>query len=473
MTLDAESCYRALRTHDARFDGRFFVGASTTGIYCRPVCPARTPRRENCSFYSSAAAAEAAGLRPCLRCRPELAPGFAAVDAARRLAYAVALWLEEGDSGSLETLARRLGVTGRHLRRAFREELGVSPIEYAQTQRLLTAKRLLTDTALSVTDVAHASGFRSLRRFQAAFRDRYRLQPSALRARSRADAGELVLDLAYRPPYDWESILGFLAGRAIPGVESVENDAYRRTVAIGRSRGWIAVRHIPARRALRVEVSGSLAKAVPAVLVRVKRLFDLSCRPDAVAEALGPLASSRPGLRVPGAFDGFEVAVRGILGQQVSVAAASRLTGKFAKRFGAPIDTPVPGLELVFPAASTVAAAGAEAITDVGLVRARAGAIHAVAKACASGAIRLVPGVDVEATVDALVSLPGIGPWTAQYLAMRALAWPDAFPEGDLVLRKALGGVTAKEALARAEAWRPWRAYAAMHVWRNTAEVER
>jgi AraC family transcriptional regulator of adaptative response / DNA-3-methyladenine glycosylase II len=462
--LDAESCWRALRTHDARFDGRFFVGVASTGIYCRPICPARPPKREHCTFHPSAAAAEAEGFRPCLRCRPELAPGFSPADAPRRLAYAAALWLEEGNPATLERLAKRLNVTSRHLRRVFAAEFGVSPVAYAQTQRLLSAKRLLTDTDLPITEIAHASGFRSLRRFQGAFRERYRLAPSDLRRQTERTRGpELVLELGYRPPYAWDEILDFLGARAIAGVETIEKRTYLRTVSTGKHDGWIRVERVRGRDVLRVTLSASLAPVVPAVLVRVKRLFDLAARPDAIAKVLGPLASRRPGLRVPGAFDGFEVAVRAILGQQVSVAAASTLASRLARAFGRPIETPHATLTTVFPTPAQLKDASIE---EHGIVRARAHAIRALA---ASG-IRLEPGTDVPSTLEALQALPGIGPWTAQYLAMRTLSWPDAFPEGDLVLRKALGGIPAKDALAKAEAWRPWRAYAAMHLWHSMKE---
>ena len=338
MHLDPDQCYRALRTHDARFDGRFFVGVGTTRIYCRPVCTAKTPLARNCSFFPSAAAAEAQGFRPCLRCRPELAPGYATVDANRRLAQAAAGQIEDGrlEESSLADLAATLGVTDRHLRRVFQQEFGVSPVEYAQTQRLLLAKRLLTDTALPVLDVAMASGFASLRRFNDLFRTRYRMTPGELRksAPARADAGQLAFDLAYRPPYDWDAMLAFLERRAIAGVESVAGRRYRRTVRLERAgkahAGWIEVAPSTRKSALRVTASASLAGAVPALLARVKSFLDLGARPDEIASALGPLASAHPGLRLPGAMDGFEVAVRAIVGQQVTVAAATTLAGRFA-----------------------------------------------------------------------------------------------------------------------------------------------
>ena len=323
MLLDPPSCYRALSTHDPRFDGRFYVGVSSTGIYCRPVCRVRLPRPENCRYFPSAAAAEVAGYRPCLRCRPELAPGNAGIDAGARLAQAAAALIENGtlDDGGIEGLAARVGVTSRHLRRIFADEFGVSPIEYGQTQRLLLAKRLLTDTALPVTDVALASGFASVRRFNALFRERYRMAPGQLRRDVPAGRlpGTLAFELCFRPPYDWASMQAFLRDRAIAGVEDADDAGYRRTLAVThrgeRHAGWIDVRCLPRKRALRIGVSPSLARAVPWVLARVKHAFDLGCDPAQVSAALGELAAAHPGLRVPGAFDGFELAARAVVGQ--------------------------------------------------------------------------------------------------------------------------------------------------------------
>lgn len=477
MFLDPDQCYRALRTHDARFDGRFFVGVGTTRIYCRPVCTAKTPLARNCAFFPSAAAAEAHGFRPCLRCRPELAPGFATVDANRRLAQAAAGLIEDGrlEDASLADLAERLGVTDRHLRRVFQQEFGVSPVAYAQTQRLLLAKRLLTDTALPVLDVAMASGFASLRRFNDLFRMRYRMTPGDLRrsAPARTDAEHLRFDLAYRPPYDWPAMLDFLAGRAIAGVEAVDGRRYRRTVRLQRAgkthAGWIEVAPAPGKSALRVTASASLAGAIPALLAQVKTLFDLGCRPDEIAATLGPLAGAHPGLRLPGALDGFEVAVRAILGQQVTVRAATTLAGRFAQSLGEPVDTPHAALGRLFPSPAAVAAREPSQIAALGIVGTRAAAIVALARAVEGGNLQLDPTAPVEQTLAALQRIPGIGPWTAQYVAMRALAWPDAFPHPDVAVLKALREPDARKALARAEAWRPWRSYAVLHLWRSLA----
>jgi AraC family transcriptional regulator of adaptative response / DNA-3-methyladenine glycosylase II len=474
MLLDPDQCYRALRTHDARFDGRFFVGVGTTGIYCRPVCTARTPLRRNCRFFPSAAAAESQGFRPCLRCRPELAPGFSTIDAQRRLAQAAANRIEDGSLGErgLDELAAELGVTSRHLRRVFGEEFGVAPIEYAQTQRLLLAKRLLTDTRMPVIDVALASGFASLRRFNDAFRARYRMTPGALRrdAASAAPAERLAFDLAYRPPYDWESMLAFLERRAIPGVEHVHRNAYRRTVRIAARKpatGWIEVAPSRRRDALRVSASASLASVIPPLLARVKQLFDLASHPDEIAEALGPLAAAHPGLRLPGAMDRFEMAVRAIVGQQVTVRAATTVAGRIARAFGEAIETPYAELTHLFPAPERIAACSVDDIARHGVIAARARAIVALAGALASGEVRLEPSQPVERTLEALAKVPGVGPWTAQYIAMRALAWPDAFPHPDVAVLKALGEGRGAKAIERAEAWRPWRSYAVLHLWKS------
>ena len=480
MMLDPRTCYRALKARDARFDGRFFVAVASTRIYCRPVCTVKPPRRENCRFYTSAAAAESAGYRPCLRCRPELAPGNASVDATSRLAQAAASMMEDRtlDENGFDTIAARLGITDRHLRRAFGAEFGVSPVEFAQTQRLLLAKRLLTDTALPVTEVAFASGFGSLRRFNALFKQRYRLQPSQLRRHMNGAASAAVdvlkFELSFRPPYDWPAVSAFLGARAIAGVEAVEGACYRRTVCVpvgGKAhRGWIEVAMSSKKPALQVTVSASLAKALPPVLSRVKSLMDLACHPAEVAQALGALGKRHPGLRVPGAFDGFEVAVRAILGQQVTVAAARTIAGRFAATFGEPIETPFAPLTTVFPGAEPIAALPYGRIARIGLPGARARTVLALARAVADGKLVLTPNADIETALERLRALPGVGEWTAQYIAMRALAWPDAFPHTDFGVMKALGETSPRRVLVAGEAWRPWRAYAVMHLWQSLHE---
>lgn len=475
---DHDAHYAALIARDSRFDGRFYVGVTSTGVYCRPVCRVRAPKLENCRFFANAAAAEAAGFRPCLRCRPELAPGQAAIDSASRLAWAAAQRIEAGqlDEGGVAGLAARLGITDRHLRRIFADTFGVTPVAYAQTQRLLMAKRLLADTALPVTEVALAAGFGSLRRFNALFHNHYGLTPSGLRrASAPATAGEgLRFELAYRPPFDWPRLLGFLAGRCVAGVEAVADGAYHRSVRVEHGGvayvGWLSLQPAAGRDAVAATVSPSLVRVLPAVLAGVRRLCDLACEPGAVAAVLGPLAADAPGLRVPGAFDGFEMAVRAVLGQQVTVKAAHTIAGRFVTAFGDPISTPFAAIGRIFPSAQRVAAASVEDIASLGIVRQRTGAILALANAIATGRLDLGPTADVAATLAQLEALPGIGRWTAQYIALRALGWPDAWPSGDVALIKSLGVTTAREADALAEAWRPWRGYATLHLWRRLAE---
>ncbi len=474
MLLDENGCYEALKARDSRFDGTFFVGVKTTGIYCRCICPANTPRYQNCTFHPSAAAAEAAGFRPCLRCRPELAPGKAPVDAVERLAAIAARRIEDGalDEGNVKDLARELGVSDRQLRRAVAARFGVSPVELAQTHRLLTAKRLLTETTLPIGEVAFSSGFSSLRRFNSLFQQRYRMSPRDLRRKmpSGASHDAVCLELSYRPPLDWQGLLGFMSARCTRGVEVVEGPRYARTASVRGSSGWIAVQpsHLPNR--LRLEVSASLSRAIPILLSRARRVFDLDAEPCGILEALGSLAEGRPGLRVPGAFDGFETAVRAILGQQVSVAGATTLAARFAEAFGEPIETPFAGLERLAPTACAVAGLAPEQVAAIGMPLARARTIVGLARAVDEGQLLLRPGSDPEKAAAVLRAMPGIGEWTTQYVLMRCLAWPDAFPHGDLGVRHALGTDDPKAILAIAEAWRPWRAYAAMHLWRSLEE---
>jgi len=480
MILDSATCYRALRARDARFDGRFFVAVSSTRIYCRPVCTVKAPRLENCRFYPSAAAAEVAGYRPCLRCRPELAPGNASVDATTRVAQAAAALIEDQtfEAGRLVGVASRLDITDRHLRRAFGAEFGVSPVQFAQTQRLLLAKRLLTDTDLPVTEIAFASGFGSLRRFNTLFKQRYRLQPGQLRRHMHCEtiplADTLNFELTFRPPYDWPAMSTFLSARALPGVEVIAAASYRRTVRVVSADkeyiGWIEIGLSPNKPALRVAVSASLVRVLPPVLARVRTFMDLSCNPTEVAKTLGKLAERRPGIRVPGAFDGFEVAVRAIFGQQVTVAAARTVAGRFATALGDPVDTPFDGLTTVFPTAARVADTPVSLIARLGMPGVRAHAVVALARSVANGDLMLMPNSNIEATLERLRALPGVGEWTAQYIAMRVLAWPDAFLHTDHAVMKALGEKNSRRVLEAAETWRPWRAYAVMHLWNSLTQ---
>lgn len=473
MLLDSTACFRASRARDRRFDGRFFVAVSSTGIYCRPICPVRPPKRANMRFYASAAAAERAGYRPCLRCRPERAPGFATVDAVSRLAAAAIAGIEGNvlSSARMGRLAASLGVSDRHLRRVTDTEFGASPIELAQTQRLLLAKRLLSETSLSQTEIAFASGFGSVRRFNALFKSRYGLSPRALRGR-RNTFDRLVCRLEFRPPLAWSNLLAYLRLRALPDVESTDETHYRRTVAIEHHQGWIAVSLATSGAALDVEISQSLAPVIGPVIARVKQLFDLNAVPDAVSDLLSQdsevagIVRRVPGLRVPGAFDGFELAVRAVLGQQVSVKAATTLAGRWARSFGAEIATPYPQLNRLAPSARRMADIGARQIAALGIVGSRARCVAALVEAVNAQRVVLGYAANIEAQLDSLLRLPGIGPWTAQYIAMRALHWPDAFPGTDLMLLKA-ANCSRKRLHARAQAWRPWRAYATHYLWQS------
>jgi AraC family transcriptional regulator, regulatory protein of adaptative response / DNA-3-methyladenine glycosylase II len=473
MELGANACFRAVRARDRRFDGRFFVGITSTHIYCRPICTARPANRRNMRFYSNAAAAEGAGFRPCLRCRPERAPGLAPVDALSRLVGATMAGIEEHalSSARVGELAASLGISDRHLRRVTEAELGVSPIQLAQTQRLLLAKRLLRETSLSQTEIAFASGFGSVRRFNALFKSRYGLSPRAVRGKT-IDTDTLSVQLEFRPPLAWNSLLAYLRLRAIPGVEMTDATHYRRTVAIGDAKGWIAVSLHKSADALNLEISPSLTAVIGAVIGRVKQLFDLGAAPDSVRmvlrqdDILAATVRRLPGLRVAGAFDGFELAVRTVLGQQVSVKGASTLAGRWAAVYGEPIATPYPQLNRLSPSAERMAGVLSQEIAALGMVGARARCLVGLAQAVAQRKIVLSFASNVEEQIESLMSLPGIGHWTANYIAMRALHWPDAFPTGDLVLMRAAQS-NQKQLQQRSEAWRPWRAYAAHYLWQS------
>ena len=477
--------YTAFKAKDARFDGRFFVGVSSTGIYCRPVCRAKLPRAENCTFYASAAAAEQAGFRPCLLCRPEIAPGSAPVDASASLARRAARLLEDNCASehSVVELAHRLGCTDRHLRRVFIGEYNVPPIRYLQTCRLLLAKSLLTDTNLSVIDVAMAAGFGSLRRFNTLFKTQYRLAPTALRQEAaqykESDTG-ITLALGYRPPYQWERMLDFLAARAIPGVEVVRDGEYLRTVHIIREArpplsGWIRIGNLPQKRVLTVTVDATLLPALSQVLARVRHLFDLYCDPGAVHETLAGMNAIRPGLcvqgtRLPGCFDAFEMAVRAILGQQITVKAARTLAARLVQAHGGSIATGIEGLTHVFPSPDVIVALDGpigDHLGPLGITGARARTILALARAFTAGEIDFGRGIAPETQIEKLMAVPGIGVWTAHYLAMRAMGWPDAFLHTDVGVRKALAPRTPEQILALAESWRPWRSYATVNLWNS------
>ena len=479
--------YGALKARDRRFDGVFFVGVTSTSVYCRPICPARTPKAANCRFFPTPPHAEQAGFRPCLRCRPELAPGSAPIDDGQRIARAILQRLDEGQFDQrpgLETIAEEFQLSSRQIRRIVHKELGVPPIQLLLTRRLLLAKQLLTETALPITEVAFASGFSSLRRFNAAFSGRYRMPPTRLRRRATEHAAAIVeretstLQLSYRPPYDWQGMLAFLAARALAGVEHVTADAYMRTVRLGAATGWIRVTHCRKRHVLLLELTHGLTPVLPTLLRRLRALFDLDARPDLIARhlardsRLAAAVKANAGLRLPGAFDGFELGVRAILGQQVTVKAATTVASRFVEAFGEPAVTPFEALDRLTPIPHRIAAASVDDIARLGIVAARARSLIALARAHVSGGLSLdgaAPHPDD--AIRRLSGLPGIGPWTAQYVAMRALHWPDAFPAGDLVVCRALGNVTAPEAAVLAERWRPWRSYAVMLLWRSAGQA--
>jgi AraC family transcriptional regulator of adaptative response / DNA-3-methyladenine glycosylase II len=479
--LQPDACYLALKARDARFDGCFFTGVTSTGIYCRPVCRVRTPKRENCRFFSHAAQAERAGFRPCLRCRPELAPHaprWSIQDASDILAQQAARLLDEPEAWgeeppSVELLARRLGVSDRHVRRIFEARFGVSPLQYLQTRRLLTAKQLLADTDLPVTQVALVSGFASLRRFNAAFAQHYGLSPTQLRREGRERSGGIAVRLGYRPPYDVDAMLGFFRTRAISGMESVEPRRMGRTLALeagGRlHEGWIVASFDEDRHQVVLDASESLRPVLPLVIRRLRAAFDLDADPLAIGAVLHESFPETDGLRVPGSLSGYELAVRAVLGQQITVAAARTLAQRLVERFGQPIETPHAALTRLFPQPAVLAAAEGDALGQLGIVRQRQAAIVAIARAVADGRLQLHAGANVPATIELLKTLPGIGDWTAQYIAMRALRWPDAFPAGDVALHKALGVQGAKnparEAEAASQAWKPWRSYAVIRAW--------
>lgn len=478
-----EACYEVFKSKDARFDGRLFVGISSTGIYCRPVCRARLPKFEHCTYFTTAAEAEQAGFRPCLLCRPELAPGNSIVDASSALAHKAARLLEEncGNGQSLKELASRLGCTARHLRRVFLEEYRVTPVQYLQTCRLLLAKNLMTDTDLSVLDVAMAAGFGSLRRMNELFQKQHKMSPTDMRKKTMENGShkeEITITAAYRPPYRWDAMLDFLAARAIPGVETAAGGGYTRTIRL-RNRegkvycGWVRVEHFAKKNSLHVTLSDSLIPVLTQVLFRVRHLFDLYCEPELIYEKLREMNELCPGLcvpgtRVPGCFDPFETSVRAILGQQITVKAAGTLTGRLAEHFGAPIETGVDGLNRIFPTAEDILALG-DGIQDqfgmLGVTAVRSGSIRALAEALISGEIDLNQCADPEREMKKLQNIRGIGRWTAQYIAMRTMGWPDAFLETDKGIRDALPGRSPKELLELSERWRPWRSYAAVNLW--------
>lgn len=490
IDLDPSACYQALRSRDARFDGHFYTAVKTTGIYCRPVCKVRTPLAKNCLFFSSAARAEGAGFRPCLRCRPELAPAvlppWSTQDASQILAVQAVQILDSPEALSdaplqVGDLARRLGVSARHLRRILAQHLGVTPSQYRQTKRLLLAKQLLCDTGLPIAQVARLSGFGSQRRFNTAFVSHYQLTPSACRRAGQA-ASDVHLKLAYRPPYDKAAMLTFLHQRAVPSLEwctatDKGSGAFLRVVRIDAGPhahlGWVRVQFEPSAHRVHVQLSDSLLPALPALLPQVRHALDLDADPLEIEATLGRDFAHCTGWRVPGTWDGFELAVRAVLGQQITVAAARTLTQRLVQALGEPLSTPWPQLTHAFPTPAALLHASPDALGQLGIVRQRQKAIQALAQAVLHEGLRLEPGPHVQTTLHALLALPGIGEWTAQYIAMRALRWPDAFPAGDRVVQQRLGvrddPHPARAATARAASWQPWRSYAVIRLWHGTS----
>lgn len=481
--LDAAALDRARISRDPRFDGRFFIAVKTTGIYCRPVCPAPSPKKVNIHYYATAAAAAEAGFRPCLRCRPEAAPGTPAWLGTSAVVRRALRLIQDGalDHLSVDELAEKIGIGARHLHRLFIQHVGASPLAVAQTRRLHFAKRLLDDTQLSITEIALASGFGSVRRFNDAFQKTYERAPRELRRQRRSApasaANEVALRLSYRPPYDWTHITNFLATRAIPGVEVIDASGYARTVRVEGGHAIVRVQKPEGVDAIELRVRGAAPSSLFQLSATARRMFDLSADPARIAVTfradplLAPLLKANPGLRIPGAWDPFECAVRAVLGQQVTVAAARTLASRLVERAGVKINDGTDGLTHLFPPPAVLAGSN---LDGLGITGSRVGAIHALARATADGTIDF--NGSFEDIAAALIALPGFGVWTAQYVALRALGEPDAFLTGDLVLRQMAATDTiplnTKALELRAENWKPWRGYAAMHLW-NAAGVAR
>lgn len=478
MQLDGAICARARKTRDARFDGRFFIGVMSTGIYCRPICPARSPKEENIRYFASAAGAAEAGLRPCLRCRPEASPGTPAwLGTSATVSRALRLIAESAlEDGGVEPLAERLGIGSRHLRRLFLKHLGASPIAVAQTRRLHFAKKLIDETALPMRDIALASGFGSIRRFNDTFSKTYHRTPTHLRRLAHRapthEEHEYEFLLRFRPPFHWAALMEFLALRATPGIEEVQDSRYRRIISMYGHVGWIEAALHQTSDAVSVRIHFPEARWLFLIIERVRRMFDLTADPNEIASCFlrDPILASRvrqsPGLRVPGCWDGFELAVRAVLGQQVSVRGATTLAGRLVRSFGTPVNAAF-GLTHLFPSSQKMAESD---LASIGLPKARATALRAIAQAVCDGKISFAGVVNVEEFLAQFCELPGIGNWTAQYVAMRALNEPDGFPASDLGLLRALNLRDPRKLSEMAQGWRPWRAYAAMYLWQTSAE---
>ncbi len=480
---------QARKSRDPRFDGRFFIGVRTTGIYCRPVCPVKMPREENVTYFDSAAAASEAGYRPCLRCRPESSPGTPAWRGSSTTVIRALRLINEGalDHGSIIELCDRLGVTPRHLARLFTLHLGASPKTIAQTRRLQFAKKLIDETGFTMTEIAHSSGYGSIRRFNDHFKQTYNRSPSSLRKTRSEPVESVELRLSFREPYDFQSLLEFYRIRAIPGVETVgvetvgvetvsvetvgvENagESYQRSFVLDGKSGHLSVSQSGDQ--LVCTVQGGSASSLMQIMQKVRAMFDVDAVPEDINSVLSEdtvlrkLVKRRPGLRLPGAFDNFEIAVRAIVGQQVSVKGATTVMGRIADRYGAETE-----YGQVFPGPEILAELDPESLP---MPSKRARAIKLLAVAVAGGELGF--DMDEQTFYEQVMSIPGIGPWTAQYICLRALSNPDSFLHGDLVIKKVaekiLGVCSEKELISRAEAWRPWRGYAGMHLWRASGD---
>lgn len=487
MLLNTDDFEQARQARDPHFDGRVFIGVVTTGIYCRPVCPVRLPRKENIQLYSTAAAAAEAGFRPCLRCRPESSPGTPAwMGSSYNVSRALQLIARGAlDDGKVETLAAQLGIGPRQLTRLFQQHLGVSPVAIANTQRLHFAKKLIDETALSMAQVCFAAGFSSVRRFNAVFQQTYGRTPLSLR-RGKTDSDvapdsaqdRIQIRLSYRPPFDWRAMLEYLALRAIPGVEDVQSDSYSRTIMVNGEAGELHVQFNSNVNSLLLTVRCAQTRALYQIVERVRIMFDLKAVSTEIEECLSaddvlrPIVAANPGIRVPVAWNGFEVAVRAIIGQQVSVKGATTLVSRLAKACGKPYQAQSSAnLQLIFPEPEEVLQ---HSLSGLGITTRRIAAIHALAQAVIDGELAFDGSMSAETFVARAVTIPGIGPWTAQYMALRALNDPDAFPHADLILLRAAAAegeiLTPKQLLAKAERWRPWRAYTVMLLWRHYAQ---
>ncbi|MGI8652637.1 MAG: AlkA N-terminal domain-containing protein [Geodermatophilaceae bacterium] len=485
--LDSDRCYRAVSSRDARFDGWFFVGVHTTGIYCRPSCPARTPLPHNVSYYPVAAAAQAAGFRACRRCRPDAAPGSAVWNVRGDIVGRAMMLIGDGavDRVGVPGLASALGYSERQLNRLLVAELGVGPLALARAQRAQTARVLIETTSMSFADVAFAAGFHSIRQFNDTVRAVFARTPGDLRSRHRsapATSGVITLRLAHRAPYDGRALLSFFAGHQVSELEEVVDGSYRRVLNLPH--GPATAELTPHETFTQCRLRLGDVRDLPTAVASCRRILDADSDPIAVHDALrpdpilGPLIARRPGLRVPGAADAAELAFRAVIGQQVSVAGAMTLTSRLVTALGAPLAIPDGGVTHTFPPPEAIADAD---LSGLGMTNSRQRTLRDLASALTDGSISLDIGADRRAAVEGLQRLHGIGPWTAAYVAMRGLSDPDIFLGGDLIVRRAMdalsagspsrsgadpaASITEREANLRGTDWRPWRSYAVMHLW--------